>query len=115
MFCAAGLEARAFRRKLRRVSAGDRSSSSEVDRLRRSAAAKRVFADAEHFATMADRMVYPVHLLYAVLLADDDRRDALFKELNVDLKRVQQVAKREVLFQREAGGTHAGKTRMNLN
>jgi ATP-dependent Clp protease ATP-binding subunit ClpA len=114
VFRAANLDARTFRRRLRRLNGGNRFSPSEAERLRRSPAAKRVFADAEHFAAMADCAVLPVHLLYSVLLAEDEKRDQLLVELRVDLKRLQQVAKREILFQRERGTAQADR-RTNLN
>lgn len=79
VFRAAGLDPRTFRRRLRGISGGNRFSPSETERLRRTAAAKRVFGDAEHLAAMADVMVYPIHLLYAVLLTEDKKRDELMK------------------------------------
>lgn len=115
VFKAAGLDARTFRRRLRTKSGGNRFSPSESERLRRSTAAKQVFADAEHFAAIADCTVYPVHLLYAVLLADDEKRDDLMNELEIDKKRLQQIAKREVLFQHDGNPAQAGKSRINLN
>lgn len=115
VFKAAGLDARKFRRQLRTKSGGNRFSPAESERLRRSSAAKQVFADAEHFAAIADCTVYPAHLLYAVLLADDEKRDALMAELDIDKKRLQQVAKREVLFRHDAGNAPADDTRTKLN
>ncbi len=115
VFRAAGLDARTFRRRLRHVIGDNRFSPSETKRLRRTAAAKRVFADAEHFAAMADVLVYPIHLLYAVLLTEDKKRDELLRELDVDAKRLQQLAKREVLFQRDALIVQTDKPRTHLN
>ena len=103
VFRAADLDASTFRRQLRHLSGGNRFAPSEAERLRRSQTAKRVFHDAEHLAAMTDRMVLPVHLLYAVLLIEDEKRDGLLVELGVDLKRLIRVAKRAVLFQRESG------------
>jgi hypothetical protein len=45
-----------------------------------------VFADAEHFAQLGNSVVYPVHLLYAVLLAEDKHRNATLAELNIEKK-----------------------------
>ena len=115
VFRAAGLDARAFRRRLRRISVGNRFSPTESERLRRSKAAKHVFDDAEHLAAMSDRMVFPVHLFYALTLARDDKRDALMVELGVDPKRLQQVAKREVLFQQNGGVVQTDKPRTHFN
>lgn len=98
IFRAAGLDARTFRRALRRKSGGDRIAPSESQRLRRSKAAKQVFADAEHFAEMANSVVFPVQLLFAVVLADDEVRDDLLDHLGVEPDRLREVAKREVAF-----------------
>lgn len=115
VFRAAGLDTRTFRRRLRGLSGGNRFSPSETERLRRTAAAKRVFADAEHLAAMADVMVYPIHLLYAVLLTDDKKWYELMKELAVDANRLQLLAKREVMFQRDGGVVQTDKARTHLN
>jgi Clp amino terminal domain, pathogenicity island component len=72
VFETAGLDARAFRRALRQQAGGYMSSPPESQHLRRSKEAKQVFADAEHFAEIANCMVFPVHLLYAVLSSTDD-------------------------------------------
>jgi hypothetical protein len=66
--------------------------------LRRSKAAKQVFADAEHFAEMANSVVFPVQLLFAVVLTDDQVRDDLLDHLGVEPDRLREVAKREVAF-----------------
>jgi hypothetical protein len=50
-----------------------------------------VWADAAHFG------VYPVHLLYATLLADDKDRDVTLASLDISKKRLLTVAKRDVL------------------
>ncbi len=98
IFRATGLDARIFRRALRRVSGGNRTAQSESQRLRRSKSAKLVFSDAEHFAEMSNCMVFPVHLLYAVVLVEDHSRDTVLKDCGVELKRLEQVAKRELTF-----------------
>jgi ATP-dependent Clp protease ATP-binding subunit ClpC len=96
IFRAAGLDARAFRRALRERSAGDRIAPSESQRLRRSKEAKQVFADAEHFAEMANSLVFPVHLLYALASIEDELRDDLLDQLGVEPARVRKVTKREI-------------------
>ena len=97
IFRAAGLDAETFRCRLRRASPERRFALDDSERLRRSSAAKRVFADAEHFAQLGSGTVYPVHLLYATLLADDDHRDTTLTEVNADKRRLLSVVKREVL------------------
>jgi hypothetical protein len=103
-----------LRRKLRGTPLDRRFQMEKSETLHRTAAAKKVFVDAEHFAQLAGVVVYPAHLLYAVLLGDDPRRDAAFKELGIAKPRFQEVAKREVIFQQEAGATaDKPKTRWN--
>jgi hypothetical protein len=85
VFQTAGLDVRAFRRALRRKAGGRRSSPSECQRLRRSTEAKQVFADAEHFAEMANSSVFPVHLFYAVLSGADYAPVSLMVRLGCNL------------------------------
>jgi len=97
IFLAAGLDAKKFRRRLRRTSPERRFELPKTESLHRSSAAKRVFAEAEHFAQLGSSTVYPVHLLYAALFADDENRDAILAELNIEKKRLLTISKREVL------------------
>ncbi len=98
IFRAAGLDARTFRRALRRMSGGNRSSRSESPRLRRSKAARQVFSDAERFAAVTGSLVFPAHLLYAVALLDDQLCDGQMEQLGVDRQRLRELAKRDVMF-----------------
>jgi ATP-dependent Clp protease ATP-binding subunit ClpA len=104
-----------LRRKLRGTPLDRRFQMEESETLHRTAAAKKVFADAEHFAQLAGAVVYPAHLLYAVLLGDDTRRDDTFKDLGIDKPRFQEVAKREVVFQREDGAAAMSKPKTRWN
>ena len=97
VFREVGLDARTFRRALRRRSEGNRNAPSESQRLRRSKASKQAFADAEHFAEMANSVVYPVQLLYAVISTEDALRDDLLDEFGVKLARFKKFAKREIM------------------
>src|ERR1039458_5927742 len=115
VFRAAGLDAKTFRRRLRRVSPERRFALDDSERLHRSSAAKRVFADAEHFAQLGSSTVYPVHLLYATLLAEDKHRDVILTELNVDKKRLMSVAKREVLMPQVGSSSRSRKERTRWN
>jgi ATP-dependent Clp protease ATP-binding subunit ClpA len=108
VFRAAGLDAKTFRRRLRRASPDRRFALAETESLHRNPAAKRVFADAEHFAQIGSSVVYPVHLLYATLLAEDEHCDATLTELKIDKKRLLNTAKREVLTP-QLGSTSASK------
>ena len=96
-FRAAGLDARIFRRALRSCIAGIRVAPPESEFLHRSQAAKQVFADAGQFAGVADGVVYPVHLLHAVLSATDVVRDGLLNELGVNPACLKKAARQEVM------------------
>jgi Clp amino terminal domain, pathogenicity island component len=115
IFRVAGVDAKTLRRRLRRTSRERRFSFDESERLRRGRAAKIAFTDAEHFAELGNCAVYPVHLLYASLLAEDKDRDARFAELKIDRKRLLSVTKREVLtFQVDPmSGTKGARARWN--
>ena len=115
VFRAAGLDAKTFRRKLRRASPERRFALDDSERLRRSSAAKQVFADAEHFAQLGSSAVYPVHLLYAALLAEDEHRDSTLVELNIEKKRLMSVAKREVLMPQLGSASASKKARTRWN
>ena len=115
VFRAAGLNAKTFRRRLRRPSPERRFSLTESERLRRSPAAKQVFADAERFAQLGSGTVYPIHLLHATLLAEDKHRDEVMAELNIEKKRLVSIAKREVFMPQlgPASQSQKAKTRWN--
>ena len=115
VFRAAGLDAKMFRRRLRRASPERRFALDDSERLRRSPAAKQVFADADHFAQLGSSTVYPVHLLYATLLAEDKHRDATLAELKVEKKRLMSVAKREVLMPQLGSASSSKKSRTRWN
>jgi ATP-dependent Clp protease ATP-binding subunit ClpA len=97
IFRVAGVNAKTLRRRLRSASPERRFSLDESERLHRTSTAKQIFADAEHFAQVSNGAVYPVHLLYATLLAEDKHRDATLTELKIEKKRLLNVAKRDVL------------------
>lgn len=93
----AGVDAKALRRRLRCASPDMRMSVGGKKHLRRSSDAREVFADAEHFADATNGPVYPMHLLYAVLLSHDKDRDDVLVGLKIDKRRWLRVTKREVL------------------
>ena len=114
VFKNAQLDAKAFRRRLRLGHFERRFALPESERLHRSSAAKLVFMDAEHLAQLGNSAVYPVHLLYATLLAEDEHRDATLTELSIEKKRLMSVAKREVMPQPgSASPSKKARTRWN--
>jgi hypothetical protein len=96
VFRTAQVDPMLLRRTLRKSQPEPRFQMDESDRLRRTPEAKRVFVDAEHFAELNAGVVYPVHLLYACLLAEDDAREAVFASLGIDKNRFLTVAKRQI-------------------
>ena len=98
IFVTAGLDACGFRRALRRQAGGRTSPPPEFQRLHRSKEAKQVFADAEHIAEIANCMVFPVHLLYAVLSSRDTTYANLMVRLGCNPERLQKVARREAML-----------------
>lgn len=115
VFRAVGLDAKTFRRKLRQVSAECRFTFDDSERLHRSSATKQIFAEAEHFAQLGSNAVYPVHLLYSGLLANDEHRDATLAELSVDKKHLLTVSKREVLGKQMGSTSPSAKARTRWN
>jgi len=115
VFRAARLDAKTFRRRLRQSAADRLVALSNPDQIHRSKAAKKVFADAERLATLEDSNVMPVHLLYAVLLAQDDQLDGTLEELGVSRKDLQGAAKREVFFHGRPSAITSGKGRSHRN
>lgn len=115
VFRAAGLEAKTFRRKLRRASPDRRFALEDSERLRRSSAAKRVFADAEHFAQLGSGTVYPIHLLYASLLAVDSHRDTTLATLKIDKKRLLTAAEQNVIMPQSGASSPSNRERTRWN
>jgi len=115
VFRSAGLDAKIFRRKFRRTLPEPRFSLEDPKRLRRSSAAKQIFADAEHYAQLGSGVVYPVHLLYAALLQDDEYRDATLANLSVEKKRLLTVTKREVLGKQIGASSPSARARSRWN
>lgn len=95
VFRTAGVDAKLLRRNLRKAWPERRFELDETERLRRNPAAKRAFTDAEQFAEITGGIVYPAHLLYATLLADDKHRDTTFEILGIDKQQFLSVAKRQ--------------------
>jgi len=115
VFRAAGLDAKKFRRKLRRTLPEPRFTLEDSKRLRRSSAAKQIFSDAEHYAQLGSCVVYPAHLLFAGLLAEDNHRDTTLAELKIEKKRLLTVSKREIFGKQMDSGSSSTKARTRWN
>ena len=106
VFRTAGVDAKQLRRALRKPDPEQDFDLAKSEQIRRSPAAKRIFATAERIAELGGGVVYPVHLLYATLEAEDAHRDATLAKLEFDKNRLLSVAKRQVIT--PAIGTHSG-------
>ena len=109
VFQTAGLNARAFRRALRQQAGTRTSVQPESHHLRRSNAAKQVFADAGHFAEISNSMVFPVDLFYADLAGMDESYSNLMVRSGCTPERLQKVAKREAMLGWARGHAQAGR------
>ena len=115
LFRAAGLDAKTLRRRLRCASAERRFALDDSERLHRSSASRQVFATAEQFAQLGHCIVFPIHLLYATLFAEDNHRDATLAELKIEKKRLISLAKREVLTAKRGSGSQSKQARTRWN
>lgn len=97
VFRAAGLDAREFRHELRSSIAGNRMIESESARLRRSAASKETFTGAERYAEVGNSVVYPIHLLIALLATADRSRDGLMRQHGGDPEVLRKASKNEII------------------
>lgn len=115
VFQTGDVDARVLRRKFRRMCEGSHDVSVPKRRLHRTQASKDVFADAEHFAEISGTAVFPIHLLYALLLSKDNERDEVFVAENIVVKRFRDAAKRETLLGRDLkiAGTSRSKRQLN--
>ena len=116
IFRVAGLNPQEFRRLLRLNAPTSRFAQEETETMHRSAAAKKIFSEAEQFAELSgQQQVYPVHLLLAVLIASDDVRDAVLLNLGVKKNRLVEIAKREIFTTRPTGLSLGGDGRRGRN
>jgi hypothetical protein len=99
LFSAAGLNGAIFRRGLRCIPTKQDALVSGPGALHRSRAAREVFAEAEHYAGLREGVVYPVHLLLAVLCTEDPQRDLVLKEVGVSRELLHEVVAQAALGQ----------------
>jgi ATP-dependent Clp protease ATP-binding subunit ClpA len=118
IFRVANFDAKTFRRKLRKALPGipeKRFVMSDAEPLHRSAATRKLFTEAQHFADLSDQTVYPVHLLLAVLCTQEQYSDDVMRELGIDKKHVEKVAKREIFTTRPTGFSLGGDSKRGRN
>jgi len=97
IFRNADVDPRRLRRVLRCNCEGSRDTLMPKGRLHRTQPSKDVFADAEQFAGVSAQQVFPVHLLYALLLQRDSEREDTMRQLGFDLKHLTQAAEHDAL------------------
>ncbi len=115
IFRAAGLDAKTFRRQLRRTAPDPRFSLTESTRLRRNSATKEIFADAERFAQLGGGTVNPVHLLYASLLMENPESDATLAKLGISKRNLLKITKRAVIKPQIGSSSESGKEQTRWN
>jgi hypothetical protein len=90
------LDARILRRRLRASYGKDSLEAVEPGPLHRSERARKVFSMAERFADLTNFVVFPIHLLHAVLSVDDTKRDSSIAGLGIDKEALVRHAKAEM-------------------
>jgi ATP-dependent Clp protease ATP-binding subunit ClpC len=113
VFKSVGFDPMTFRRRLRSTSPIPRFSFEAQKQLRRSPAAKKVFSEAERCAELGSGLVYPIHLLYAVLLSEDAISEQAFDAANVGKKSLLAATKREALIAQIGSDSQQARTRWN--
>jgi hypothetical protein len=113
VFRDADLHAATFRRSLRRPSEERRFCVPASERLHRTGEAKKVFADAEQLSRINLGMVYPIHLLFAVLGIRDEYRDRVMKGLGIQKATLFEAATRELLSGRDTRSEKVGRVEWN--
>jgi cytochrome c556 len=114
IFRVGNFDAKAFRRKLRKAlpeAPEKRFVIPDAEPLHRSAASKKLFSEAQHFADLSDQTAYPVHLLLAVLCTNIQCSDDVMSELNIDKNYLQEIAKREIFTAKTSGFSPGGSKR----
>jgi ATP-dependent Clp protease ATP-binding subunit ClpC len=115
VFREAAFDACRFRRQFRAALVQGSSLIATTGTLHRTDAAKDCFDTAEEFAQVQGGAVYPVHLLYATLLAEDEHREATLSKLQIDKKRLLTVAKGAVLIPQVGFASASRKERSRWN
>jgi ATP-dependent Clp protease ATP-binding subunit ClpA len=115
IFRASAADAKILRRRLRSVVAKGRFSSAESGCLHRSPAAREIFSEAEQVAQICGATVYPIHLLYATLMAEDEDRDEILKELKIDKQWLRELVKCEVFLSSGKSVSMRSNSRLKWN
>ncbi len=91
-FASAGFDAMRFRRHYRTVlPEGSAGLNLNSGNLHRTDSAKDVFNGAEKIAEIAGTAVYPIHVLYSLMVERDEARDEAMRVAGSDPRRLRQV------------------------
>jgi len=90
------VDAKTLRRRLRASYGKDSLGAIEEGPLHRSERAKKVFSIAEGLADLTNFVVFPMHLLCAVLGEEDVKRDSILAGMGIDKELLCLNAKKEV-------------------
>jgi ATP-dependent Clp protease ATP-binding subunit ClpC len=98
VFNKCGLEARYCRRRLREVcrAALTHAGAVKTQHLRRDKTSRKMFATAESLASADDGVVFPIHLLEAILQQEDGLCSAALTSLKIDGKALASAVKHEL-------------------
>lgn len=99
-FASAGFDAMRFRRHYRTVlPEGSAGLNPAVVRLHRTDAAKDVFMEAEKTLSVSDGVVYPIHLLHALLAEADPQREKAMAAIGLSEARLRKTIKEHLFAQ----------------
>jgi hypothetical protein len=105
-FGSAGFDAMRFRRHYRTVlPEGSAGLNPTVARLHRNDAAKDLFSEAEGIAAISGGVVYPVHLLYALLAEGDSQREKAMATVGSNEARLRQTLKQHLFPEQGVAGS----------
>lgn len=109
VFKIAGFDARRFRRHYRTVlPEGSAGLNPAAARLHRSGPARDVLREAEGIAKRSGSVVYPIHLLSALLTEPDPQRDMAMLQVGADQTRLRRTIERHLSHQAAADFTPPG-------
>ena len=108
------MDPKSLRRRLRAAYGKDSLGAIEAGRLHRSERGKRVFANAERLGDLTNFVVFPIHLISAVLDEEDVKRDSIMAGMGIDKTLLCLNAKRELFGSENADLSEATK-RIRLN
>jgi len=115
VFKVSGIDAKILRRRLRASYGKDSLEAVETGPLHRSERARKVFSIAERFADPTNFVVFPIHLLHAVLSVDDIKRDSTIARLGFDKEVLISHAKAEMFKGDDADAVRKAAQKTKLN